>query len=138
MKKIKTESGQKIAASYKSQLYRKWRERHKIDAVLMGEEEREGEEERGERGEGGGGRSVVGGGGGRFGQRGGRRGRGGGTVGRGRGHVGGGGGGGRGKGRTVGDLKTNDEILRKRKKRQFQAARKAHKTSTTPGRGRHK
>ena len=38
IKKIKTESGQKIAASYKSQAYKKWREKHKIDSVLAGEE----------------------------------------------------------------------------------------------------
>ena len=41
MKKIKTESGRRIPASYKSQTYRKWRERHKIEATLVGEEEGE-------------------------------------------------------------------------------------------------
>ena len=41
VKKLKTENGRKIAASYKSQSYKRWRERHKIDAILPGEEEEE-------------------------------------------------------------------------------------------------
>ena len=40
-KKIKTESGRKIAASYKSQVYQRWRERHKINAIFTGEVEGE-------------------------------------------------------------------------------------------------
>ena len=41
MKKIRTESGRRIPASYQSQAYKRWRERHKIEAVLAGEEEGE-------------------------------------------------------------------------------------------------
>ena len=39
VKKIKTESGQWIAASYKSRSYQQWRERHKMEALQAGEEE---------------------------------------------------------------------------------------------------
>lgn len=41
-KKIKTESGRKIAASYKSNIYQQWRDKHKIVGGLVGEEEEEG------------------------------------------------------------------------------------------------
>ena len=121
MKRIKTESGRKIAASYKSQLYKKWRERHKIDAMLTGEEEREDVEGGGWRGEVGGGRRGRGRGRGRGG-RGGRE-------------------GGRVNGRMVGDLKTREQILKKRKKKEYQAARREHRSKRAGpkrGRGRHK
>lgn len=36
-KRIKTESGHWIKASYKSNAYKEWKERHKIDAPLAGE-----------------------------------------------------------------------------------------------------
>lgn len=36
MKKIKTESGRKIAASYKSQSYQRWKERNKVDTIMTG------------------------------------------------------------------------------------------------------
>ena len=39
VKKIRTESGQWISASYKSKSYQRWREKHKIEALLPGEEE---------------------------------------------------------------------------------------------------
>ena len=39
MKKIKTESGRKIAASYKSQSYQRWRERHKLETIVAGDRE---------------------------------------------------------------------------------------------------
>ena len=111
-KKIKTESGRKISSSYKTHLYQQWRERHKIDSLTAGGEEGEGFQ------------------GGSEGGRGGRRGRGkwrGGEKGAG------------GKGATVGDLKTSEQILRKRKKKTFQASRRSQKqgrTSNTRGRGR--
>lgn len=38
-KRIKTESGQWIRASYKTNAYQEWRERHKIDMPLAGAEE---------------------------------------------------------------------------------------------------
>ena len=38
-KRIKTESGQWIKASYKTSAYQEWRERHKIDMPLAGTEE---------------------------------------------------------------------------------------------------
>ena len=104
MKKIKTESGGKISASYKTQLYHQWRERHKIDALTTGAEEGEVCE----------------------GVRGGRRGRG---WSRSRNPD--------GKRERVGDLKTSEQILQKRKKRAFQTARKAEKQGRTSGkRGR--
>ena len=42
LKKIKTESGRKISASYKTQFYQQWREKHKIDSLTAGGEEEEG------------------------------------------------------------------------------------------------
>ena len=118
VKKIKTESGQRISASYKTQLYQQWRERHKIDSLTAGGEEGEN---CGGVGEGRGGRGGRGRGG---------RGRGGrGRVLKGRG--------GDGKTQTVGDLKTNDQILKKRKKKAFQTARRSKKQQgRTPTRGR--
>ena len=40
-KRIKTESGRWISASYKSNSYKDWKERHKIDTPLVGMEEEE-------------------------------------------------------------------------------------------------
>ncbi|CAI8043577.1 ATP-dependent RNA helicase DDX54 [Geodia barretti] len=108
-KKIKTESGRKISSSYKTHLYQQWRERHKIDSLTTGGEEGEGFQ------------------GGSEGGRGGRRGR---------GKWRGGGKGAGGKGATVGDLKTSEQILRKRKKKTFQASRRSQKQGNTRGRGR--
>ena len=45
-KRIKTESGGWISSSYKSNAYREWMERHKIEGTLAGEEG-EKEEDRG-------------------------------------------------------------------------------------------
>lgn len=115
-KKIKTESGRMIAASYKSQSYQQWRERHKIDTILAGEE-KEGED------------SLLGGEG--FGQGRRKRGRQGPASGRGSG--------GRNKKMAVGDLKTNEQILKKRKKKEFQASRRSEKKNRGTiqrGRGR--
>ena len=41
-KKVKTESGTLIPASYKSNHYCQWRRKHKIEGVLAGEEEEKG------------------------------------------------------------------------------------------------
>ena len=109
LKKIKTESGRNISSSYKTHLYQQWRERHKIDSLTAGGEEGEGF---------------------RGGSEGGRGGR------RGRGKWRGGGRGTGGKGATVGDLKTSEHILRKRKKKAFQASRRSQKQGRTGGRGR--
>ena len=38
-KRIKTESGQWIKASYKSDVYKKWKDKHKIEGALIGGEE---------------------------------------------------------------------------------------------------
>ncbi len=40
-KRIKTESGQWIKASYKSDVYQKWKHKHKIESHCAGEEEQE-------------------------------------------------------------------------------------------------
>ena len=110
LKKVKTESGRKIAASYKTQLYQRWRERHKIDSLTAG-----GDEDTSRGGSEGG--------------RGERRGR----------WRGAGKDSGESKRARVGDLKTSDQILKKRKKRAFQAARRLRKqgrTANNRGRGR--
>ena len=38
-KRIKTESGHWIKASYKSSAYQEWRDKHKVEASLTGQEE---------------------------------------------------------------------------------------------------
>ncbi len=110
-KRIKTESGHWIRASYKSNAYKEWKEKHKINTPFGGqEEEEEGEGVRGEGSNAQRFRTMI---------RGHRQFRhkqnsqdqhGKGKMGGGRG---------KGKGGTVADLKPKAAILKKRQKKEF-------------------
>ena len=101
-KRIKTESGHWIKASYKSDAYQRWRDKYKIDTPLCGQEEEEGRTSFGKKGQGS--RQQM------F-QRGGQRGK---EKGR----------GGRKRRKEVADLKPKGVILQKRRRKELLEHRK--------------